>query len=181
MRRLPYIMQPLLCAVADPIHCSEPHTPPAKIVTDRTLPRFGLLSVSECARIFGACSSGNQAHLHEYLLAVGNRNAPCRPQHPAARRKTVHDIAKSAFAIAGIRSSKAIPHRCHRSSALLKHGAPTACVNHVLPDNAEHAVAVEISLQCGLPNSRKIRHGAWLRAVGQWMFSPCCFKTCLRE
>jgi hypothetical protein len=38
--------------VADPIHCSEPHTPRAKIVTDRTLPKCGLLSVSEMRREF---------------------------------------------------------------------------------------------------------------------------------
>jgi len=41
-------MQLLLCAVADPTLCSEPHTPRSKTVTDRTLPKSGLLSVSEC-------------------------------------------------------------------------------------------------------------------------------------
>jgi len=71
MRWLPYIMQLLLCAVADPIHCSEPHTPRAKTVTDRTLPKFGLFSVSECDADFRCVLERNPAHLHEYLLVVG--------------------------------------------------------------------------------------------------------------
>jgi hypothetical protein len=64
MRWLPYIMQPLLCAVADPIHCSEPHTPRAKIVTDRTLPKFGV-------RVRRGLSVRARTELHEYLLVVG--------------------------------------------------------------------------------------------------------------
>jgi hypothetical protein len=54
-------MQPLLCAVADPIHCSEPHTPRAKNVTDRTLPKFG---VRMRGGFSGACSNGIQ---HTYM------------------------------------------------------------------------------------------------------------------
>ena len=108
MRWLPYIMQLLLCAVADPIHCSEPHTPRAKIVTDRTLPKLGLLSVSECDADF-RCVLENIQHLHEYLLVVGpSKCAVPSSNSSSAYRKTVHDLAESAFTIAAIRDSKAI-------------------------------------------------------------------------
>jgi hypothetical protein len=86
MHGLPYIMQLLLCAVADPIHCSEPHTPRAKIVTDRTLPKFGLLSVSECDANFRCVLERNIQHTYMSTCSwSAHRNAPCRHQ-----RELVH-------------------------------------------------------------------------------------------
>jgi hypothetical protein len=48
----------------------------------------------------------NPAHLHEHLLVVGPSKCGLPSSNPSS--KIVHDLAKGAFAIAGIRSSEAI-------------------------------------------------------------------------
>jgi hypothetical protein len=108
MHWLPYIMQPLLCAAADPIHCSEPHTSRAKTVTDRTLPKFGLLSVSECVANFRCLLERNIERTYMSTCSwSAHRNAPCHHQ-TAARIARLFTILRKARSGARMRSSKAI-------------------------------------------------------------------------
>jgi hypothetical protein len=85
VRRRPYITQ-ILCAVADPIHCTEAHLRRDKAVTDRTLPKLGRRSVQNVQ----TSSGGRKATDHKAqarvaaLTAVPRRAVSVAGQNPSA-------------------------------------------------------------------------------------------------